>query len=342
MKLSIVTTLYNSAPYIMEFYRRISATTQEITHDFEIIFVCDGSPDDSLKIAHELYLRDSKVKIVELSRNFGHHKAMATGLEYAKGDVIFLIDCDLEESPELLSEFWDELKKDDDIDVVYGMQILRKGNWFERWSGSLYYKILNKVADEVKSAENISTVRIMRRAYVRELIQYQEQGYYFGPISSLTGFNQKGYYFNKKSKKKTSYSFLKKYHMFLDSIFTFSSKPLYFIFYFGSCLTALSFLYMIYLVIRKIFWGVAIEGWTSMVVSTSFFGGVNIFFMGILSVYVLHIFREVRARPFTIIRKIYDDSRNIRSIVLDSDSGNINTDDSMMVNTMNGEIIREK
>ena len=127
MKLSIVTTLYKSSPYIDEFYVRISKEAQKITNDYEIIFVDDGSPDDSLLKVVALYERDSRVKVVELSRNFGHHKAIMTGLSCAKGDFVFLIDSDLEEAPELLGSFWNELQKEDDLDVVYGVQEKRKG-----------------------------------------------------------------------------------------------------------------------------------------------------------------------------------------------------------------------
>src|SRR3990167_173603 len=101
MYLSVVTTLYNSANYILEFYERISKTASALTQNYEIIFVSDGTPDESLAIACELHKNDSKVKVIELSRNFGHQKAMATGLQYAKGDYVFLIDVDLEERPEL-------------------------------------------------------------------------------------------------------------------------------------------------------------------------------------------------------------------------------------------------
>ncbi len=304
MKLSIVTTMYNSASYLLEFYTRITKAASQITPDYEIIFVDDGSPDHSLDVAHQLHLLDAKVKIVQLSRNFGHHKAMATGLKHADGEYVFLIDSDLEEDPALLQNFWDEIHKENKTDVVYGVQEERKGHWFERWSGALYYKVLNSLSDEVKSTKNISTIRLMKRDYVKSLIEYQEHGYYFGPISILVGFNQQSYIFKKNCKERSSYSFFRKYHMFLDSIISFSSKPLYFIFYFGSAVTLFSFIFMIYLIIKKLYWGVAMEGWTTLVVLTSLFGGLIMFFMGLMSVYILHIFKETKNRPFSVVRKI--------------------------------------
>jgi putative glycosyltransferase len=306
MKLSIVTTMYHSAPYIQEFYSRMVATALKITNDFEIIFVDDGSPDHSFQIVHALHLNDPKVKIIELSRNFGHHKAIMTGLMHAQGEYVFLIDIDLEEDPELLEKFWHEMQHNLEMDVVYGIQKKRKGRWFEQLTGAVYFKVLNIMSDELKSANNTSIIRLMKKNYVDALIKFQEKGFYFGPISILAGFNQQGLIFTKKSKPETTYHFFKKYHLFIDSVLTFSSKPLYCIFYFGIVMTLLSFSYMGYLVIRKIVWGIALQGWTSLVVLISLFGGITFLFMGVMSLYLLHIYQESKNRPFSIVRKIYD------------------------------------
>ena len=125
MILSIVTTLYNSAPYLEEFHARVCAAAEQITPDYEIIFVNDGSPDNSLQIALSLYQKNERVRIVDLSRNFGHHKAMMTGLAQARGGMVFLIDSDLEEEPELLETFYKELRTTG-ADVVFGVQQKRK------------------------------------------------------------------------------------------------------------------------------------------------------------------------------------------------------------------------
>jgi putative glycosyltransferase len=153
MKLSIVTTLYKSSPYVDEFYERISKEAQKITDNYEIIFVDDGSPDDSLQKCITLHQQDQKVTVVELSRNFGHHKAIMTGLSHAQGDFVFLIDVDLEEEPELLGKFWQELQNGADLDLIFGVQERRKGGWFERVSGYLYFKLLNHLSN-VKIPEN--------------------------------------------------------------------------------------------------------------------------------------------------------------------------------------------
>lgn len=305
MKLSIVTTLYCSSAYIVEFYQRILKTVSNITDDYEIIFVNDGSPDDSLVVAHNLFLNDDKVKIIELSRNYGHHKGMRTGLQHASGDYVFLIDSDLEERPELLEQFWGKLQNNPSLDVVYGVQNVRKGGWFERKLGKLYFYAFNKLSDELNVVKNLSTVRLMRKPYVQALLQFKEQGYYFGPVCYLAGFNQEPYYFTKLGKKGTSYKALHKYHVFLDSIITFSSKPLYFIFYLGLLVTSSSFIFILYLIVRKVIWGLTAPGWLSLMVMVSLFGGMNMFFTGVIAIYILQIAREVRPRPFSVVKKIY-------------------------------------
>src|SRR5689334_15132160 len=142
MKLSVVTTLYKSAPYLQEFYERATRAATALTDDYELLFVNDGSPDDVCERAIALHRGDVHVRVLDLSRNFGHHKAMMTGLQHARGDLIFLLDVDLEEQPEWLAEFYATLKQTG-ADSVYGVQSRRKGGWFERVAGNVYYKSFN-------------------------------------------------------------------------------------------------------------------------------------------------------------------------------------------------------
>src|SRR5689334_21489187 len=139
MTLSIVTTLYKSSPYVRKFYERATRAATALTQDYELLFVNDGSPDDACDQAVALHRLDTHVRVLDLSRNFGHHKAMMTGLQYARGDLIFLLDVDLEEQPEWLREFHETLTRRG-ADSVYGIQARRKGGWFERLAGGIYYK----------------------------------------------------------------------------------------------------------------------------------------------------------------------------------------------------------
>ncbi|WP_200888950.1 glycosyltransferase family 2 protein [Aphanizomenon flos-aquae] len=177
MYLSIVTTLYYSAPYIPEFYQRVSTEAQKLTDDYEIVFVNDGSPDDSLDIAVKLHQEDRRIRVIDLSRNFGHHKAIMTGLSYARGKLIFLLDSDLEEEPELLSLFHEHYQSSD-VDVVYGVQKVRKGNIFEKITGEIFYKFFNLISSYPVPA-NLITARLMSQRYVKALVDHKDKEIFF-------------------------------------------------------------------------------------------------------------------------------------------------------------------
>ena len=308
MQLSIVTTLYHSEKTIKKFYEKSLKAIQNIEiGKYEFIFVDDGSPDQSLEEALKLYQQDSQVKVVQLSRNFGHHKAIMTGLMHAVGEYIFLIDSDLEEDPELLNVFWNEIhkKENKDVDVIYGVQDKRKGDWFERISGVWFYKIFNWISDQAKIEKNFLTVRIMRNIYIQEIVKFQDQEFYFSPICNLTGFKQRPITIKKKNISPTTYHFLLKYNALINCVLSFSLRPLFMIFYLGILITLLSFFFGLYIIGRKIFFGINAEGWTSIMISIWLLGGIIILFLGIMSIYISKVFTETKKRPFTVIKKIW-------------------------------------
>jgi len=303
MKLSIVTTMYNSAPFLEEFYERVSRAAGKITEDFEIIFVNDGSPDNSLDIAVALHEKDSRVTIVDLSRNFGHHRAMMTGLEYASGEKVFLIDCDLEEEPELLDTFYEKLNKEG-CDVVYGVQESRKGGAFERISGNIFYTVFNRLSG-IRMPHNLVTARLMSGRYVKSLLLYKERELFLAGLWHITGYQQEPIFIKKLSREGTNYSLRKKIALAINAITSFSDKPLIFIFYTGIIISSISALYILYLFSRKMFSGINVGGWTSLIVSVWFLGGLTIFFIGVIGIYLSRIFVETKQRPYTIIRAVY-------------------------------------
>lgn len=304
MKLSIVTTMYCSAPYLEDFHRRISESAKAITGDYEIIFVNDGSPDNSLDVARGLFAKDRKVKIIDLSRNFGHHKAIMTGLQHARGDYVFLIDSDLEEKPELLIDFWKEISSDRELDVVFGQQVQRKGNITDRLFGRLFYLLVNFFSD-IKISTNLMTVRMMSRRYVTALVSYREHTLFIAGIWAAAGFKQKPILIDKISNSPTTYSLSKKLSIIIESITSFSDKPLTYIFYIGCLITLSDICYIIFMMVRKLVWGIAVEGWTSIVASIWFLGGVIIFSLGVIGIYLSRIYVETKNRPYTIIKKLY-------------------------------------
>jgi putative glycosyltransferase len=303
MKLSVVTTLYMSAPYVAEFHRRISEAARKITDDYEIVMVDDGSPDDSLSIAMGLVERDPRLRVVELSRNYGHHKAMITGLEHARGDYIFLIDVDLEEPPELLDGFFEEMRAGQ-CDVVYGYQNERKGDWFERHSGALAWRVISLLLP-IRIPHNHSTVRLMTRAYAQALVQHKEHKTAIGGLWVITGFRQKGTEFTKASRGQGgSYTLPRRLGALLDSVTSFSEIPLFMVFVLGLLILLISLTVAVGLIILRIA-GTVLEGWVSVIVSVWLLGGLAIFCIGVVGLYVSRIFIETKGRPYTIIRRVH-------------------------------------
>lgn len=310
MRLSIVTTLYNSALYIRQFYERASAAAKAITDDYEVVIVDDGSPDDSLRIAVEIANEDPRVRVVELSRNFGHHKALMTGLDHARGELCFLIDSDLEEDPALLVAFYRKLREDD-VDVVYGYQTERKGSWFERMSGQISYRLIDALIPH-RIPRNHITVRLMRRDYVKSLLMHREQQTVIGGLWVITGFRQIGMPVEKLSRTGTTYSFRKRWWALVDSVTSFSEVPLVLIFYLGTIICGISTLIGIYLLFQRVFVRTVYDGWVSIMLSIWFIGGLLIFCVGLIGIYVSKIFIETKGRPYTIVRSIHsrgDDSQ---------------------------------
>lgn len=303
MEISIVTTLYRSAPFIDEFYSRIVSSCCSLTDHFEVIFVNDGSPDNSLERAVELHKLDSRVVIIDLSRNFGHHLAMMTGLSYARGEKVFLIDSDLEERPELLNEFHTRMMESN-CDVVYGVQRSRRGTSFEKISGALFYWLVDKLCD-VKMPRNVVTARLMTRRYVKNLVLHQDRVFHISALWQLTGFKQESVEIVKSTLKSSSYSLSKRIDLAVNYICTSAPRLLSLFMYLGVLISLVSMVMIIYFAMEYFTTGHALEGWTSVIVSIWFFGGISTTFLGILGFYIAGIFTEVKRRPYTVIREIY-------------------------------------
>ena len=304
MKLSIVATLFNSASHIDEFYRRASVVARKLVgDDYEIIFVNDGSPDHSLDIAVDLTEADIHVIVVNLSRNFGHHKAMMTGLAHASGQQVFLIDCDLEEEPECLTSFDAQMKRETS-DVVYGVQEKRKGNWFERWSGQCFYRLFNFLSGE-ELPENVLIARLMTRNYVDALLLHTESEFFIGGLFHLTGFDQSPQTVIKHNASETTYTLRRKMSLLINSVTSFSNAPLKGIFYLGLLISLLAVVYIFYLVIQWLLIPSPLSGWTSVIASVWLLGGMIISFIGIIGIYLSRIFSETKQRPYTIVKGIF-------------------------------------
>lgn len=302
-KISIVTALYNSADYIEEFVRRCTEAVTKITSNYEIILVNDASPDHSLSVATRLQEQDPRLVVIDLSRNFGQHKANWTGLSHATGDYVFLIEADLEELPEWLNDFYDALVNDDAVDVVYGLQASRKGGFTERVSGELFYWAFN-LFSHVKIPPNHITVRLMTRRYVQAFVAHQERDLFVGGMYELAGFGQKPFVVTKLSHSETTYNIGRKLNLLVNAIVSFSTVPLWLIFWTGLLVSFLAFIMILWVIFQ---WatGNPQPGWPSLVASIWFVGGMVMASIGIIGIYLKKVMAEIKAQPYTIIRHIY-------------------------------------
>jgi putative glycosyltransferase len=308
MKLSVVSTLYRSAAHLDEFHRRASAEAAGRPSEYEIVLVNDGSPDDSLTRALALQRSDPHLRIVDLSRNFGHHKAIMTGLAHARGDLVFLIDSDLEEDPELLSVFLAERERTG-ADVVFGVQQRRKGSLFERLSGEAFFRLFNLLSS-YPLPRNLSTVRLMTRRYLDALLRHQERETVISGLWAITGFEQVAVPVVKRSRGASSYSLSGRIVHLVNAVTAFSDRPLVFVFYLGFGISSLAGLAAVYLIVRRVFFGVLLAGWPSVIVSVWLLGGLTLFALGIIGIYLSRIFIETKQRPYTIVRQLYEPDRS--------------------------------
>ena len=308
MKLSIVSTLFHSSPYIKEFYCRVTAAAQGIFgNDYEIILVNDGSPDNSLEIAVKISRQDERVVVIDLSRNFGHHPAIIAGLTYSIGDLVLLIDCDLEEQPEWLSILLSTMEQSN-ADVVFGVQEKRISSRFSNLLGELFWYFLN-VMSTVDIPHNPMTCRLMSRRYVNSLLNVGDRVLYLAGTFAWTGFVQKSVCLRKISRPKghqSTYSFIRKFAQVADSFTSFSVVPLSIIFFIGLTIWIGSILLAFSLLLKKILNPeMILSGFVSIMLSIWFLGGTIILLLGVIGLYIAKTFQETKQRPLYVVRARY-------------------------------------
>ncbi|MDB2419133.1 glycosyltransferase family 2 protein [Amylibacter sp.] len=301
MKLSIVTTLYGSEQYVEAFYEKCVKMEGILKmSSVEFILVDDGSFDNSNSIARDLVQAKKNVNLLELSRNYGHHEAMLEGLAHADGDLIFLIDSDLEEDPNWFSEMFNELieKK---LDVVYTVQRKRRKSFIGGgWLASIYYKLF-RILTGINQPDNIMTCRLMTKNYLSGLLQFKEREVNIGGLFLFAGYRQSAMEFDKQNSSPTTYSISHKVNHFVNAVTSFSALPLYISFYLGALLTFLSLTYTVFLFVKSFTVGEVSSGYWSTIISIWFFSSVQLMFVGILGIYLSKIYSEVKGRPRVLV-----------------------------------------
>ena len=311
--ISVVTPVYGCEPCLGDLYRRLLDTLSKITDNFEIIMVNDASPDDAWSTIKNLSDKDSRVKGINLSRNFGQHHAITAGLDYAKGDWIVVMDCDLQDQPEEILKLYS--KAQEGYDVVFGRRSQRKDSLFKQLGSQLFYKVYEYFTDG-KIDNTIANFSIISKKVSNELKLLREQSRSYQLSVNWVGFKRANIdiLHAKRTEGKSSYTLKKLTNLAIDSIVSQSNKPLHLSIKFGFIISVLSLAYAAFLTIRYFMQGTPVEGWTSVMVSIYFIGGLLFANMGMLGLYIGKIFNETKDRPIYII----DKTINIRDIKNDS------------------------
>ena len=301
-KLSIVIPTYNEEGNIALLYDQLKEVlNEEGIEQFELIFVNDGSSDKSLSVIRGLSDRDTRVKFISFSRNFGHQHALKAGLDHAVGDAVISMDADLQHPPALIPEMLKKWKEG--AQVVYTIRAQEDGiSWFKKQTSSGFYWLINKLSEH-PIIDGAADFRLLDKKVVAEIRRYSEKELFFRGMISGIGFRQSSIHFkpNKRHSGQTKYSFNKMAAFAIAGITSSSAKPLYFSIYLGAFMAFLAFLYGIYAICIALFTNDAITGWTSIVASIVFIGGIQLFVMGIIGVYLGKVFKESKNRPHYII-----------------------------------------
>ncbi|NLK64113.1 MAG: glycosyltransferase family 2 protein [Tissierellia bacterium] len=301
-KVSLLIPAYNEEETIPLLYNELNKVIDKISgYEFEIIFVNDGSSDNTLNILRNLQQRDSRVNYISFSRNFGKETAMAAGFDYVTGDATVILDADLQDPPELIKEmifYWEE-----GYDDVYAKRKSREGEtWLKKFTSAAFYKLLQKMT-KIPIQENTGDFRLLDRRAIESLKKLREKQRYTKGMFSWIGFNKKEILFDRKPRAagKTKWNYLKLLNLALEGVTSFTTLPLRISTILGILVSIFSLVYMFIVLIKSLIWKDPVQGYPSMMVTILFLGGVQLVCLGIIGEYVGRIFNETKYRPLYII-----------------------------------------
>ncbi len=299
--LSIVVPVYNEEKNIRLMYDRLVSSILKITSNFEIIYVNDGSKDNSFLELVKLSNEDERVKYINFSRNFGHQIAVTAGLDYSKGAAVVIIDGDLQDPPEVIPEMYAMYKEG--FEVVYGQRLKRKGdNFFKKITAKYFYRILKKITS-INIPLDTGDFRLIDQKIVKDLKNMPEQNKFLRGQIAWLGYRQTSVFFERDERKfgETGYPFSKMLKFALDGITGFSDVPLQFVTKTGIFISFISFLVILYAIFSHFILERTITGWTSLIISSMFIGGVQLISVGIIGEYISRINKNVQNRPLYIV-----------------------------------------
>ncbi len=308
--ISLVVPVFNEQSVLPAFHASLTQTLESLDSDCEILYVDDGSTDDSASIIGEWCRDDARIGLVELSRNFGKEVALSAGLDHARGDAVIVMDADMQDPPELIHLFIEGWREG--YDVVYGKRASREGEgWLKIVSARWFYKIINRLSD-VEIPEDVGDFRLLSRRAVDALATLGERHRYMKGLYAWIGFPQKAVLYDRQPRAagKTKWNYWRLWNFALEGITSFSDVPLKIATYLGVVTSILAFLYGGYVVVKTLIFGDPVAGYPSLMVAILFLGGVQLICIGIIGEYLARTYSETKARTLYFVKGYHPPSRD--------------------------------
>lgn len=313
MKKQLISALipaYNEEECLHELYKRVSSVLSKLeNYDYEILIVNDGSKDKTLEILHDLNAKDKHLQYINLARNYGKEIAMAAGLDYVKGDVVVILDADLQIPPEYIPEMLSYYEEG--YDDVYGRRKSRNDeSFFKRLGTKIYYKALQSLT-RVDILKNTSDFRLLSRRAVEALKQYKEQRRYTKGLFALIGFKKKEFIYEpvKRYAGKSKWNYFSLINLAIEGITSFSTFPLRLSSFLGIIVATIGFIYILFLILKTIIFGEPVRGYPTLLSIIVFLGGIQLLSLGVIGEYLGRIFDEVKNRPLYFVEKYSGDEK---------------------------------
>ncbi|MBN1586952.1 MAG: glycosyltransferase family 2 protein [Candidatus Omnitrophica bacterium] len=314
--ISVVVAAYNEEAVIEQFYERTARVLESISPDYEILVVNDGSRDSTAAKVRALHQKDARVKLVDLSRNFGKEIAMSAGLDFASGEVVVVTDADLQDPPELITEMLAKWREG--YDTVYATRTLREGETaLKKLTAGLFYRIMNQFS-RTQIPEDTGDFRLMSRRTVQALRLLREENRFMKGVFTWVGFNQVGIPYERapRAAGETKWNYWRLLNFAIEGITSFSYVPLQISTYVGVITAIFAFLYAGFLIIRTLLFGIDVPGYASLMVAILFFSGCQLTFLGIIGEYLGRMFEEIKRRPLYLVQEVLGLEPNSPQVLL--------------------------
>lgn len=304
-ELSLLIPCYNEGENLEKLFSSLQLVLKPLKFEYEIICINDGSKDDTLQLLIDYHHRDNRIKVINLSRNFGKEIAMSAGLDYTTGKAVIPIDADLQDPPELIIDLMAKWREG--YDMVYAVRKSRQGeSWLKKKTADYFYSFISKIST-IAIPANTGDYRLLDEKVVKALRQLPEKNRFMKGLFSWVGYRQTAIYFERLPRYggKSSFNYWKLWNFALDGITSFSSIPLKVWSYFGLFISLISLFYALFLMIKTLIFGIDLPGYASTIVAILFLGGIQLITLGVIGEYIARIYEEVKRRPLYLIRETY-------------------------------------